>query len=78
MSAPGNLHGLNRHDLEIIGLLIDDWPDHRIGAALDLPISTVADKVEHILTKLAAPTRPVAVLRALGQGLYIPRPLISA
>jgi DNA-binding NarL/FixJ family response regulator len=68
--------GLNHRELEILGLPVADWPDRRIAAALDLPPRTVAETVEHILTKLAAPTRIVAVLRAIRQGLYIPRPLM--
>jgi DNA-binding CsgD family transcriptional regulator len=75
VSPPGNLHGLTTRDLEILGLLVEDWPIRRIGAALDLSVPTVADRVEHILTKLTAPSRAVAVVRALRQGLYIPRPL---
>jgi DNA-binding CsgD family transcriptional regulator len=76
VSPPGDLRGLTRRELEILGLLVDDWSDRRIGAALDLPPRTVAENVERTLTKLAAPTRTVATLRALRQGLYIPRPLI--
>jgi DNA-binding CsgD family transcriptional regulator len=78
VSAPGNVHGLNRRELEILGLLVDGWSDQRLAAALALPPLTVAENVEHILAKLAAPTRTVAVLRALGQGLYIPGALIPA
>jgi DNA-binding CsgD family transcriptional regulator len=73
VSPPGNLHGLTTSDLEILGLLVEDWSLRRIDAALDLPLPTVADRVEHILTKLTAPSRTVAILRALRQGLYIPR-----
>jgi DNA-binding CsgD family transcriptional regulator len=76
VSPPGNVPGLNHRELEILGLLVADWPDRRIAAALDLPPRTIAETVEHILTKLAAPTRIVAVLRAIRQGLYIPRPLM--
>jgi DNA-binding NarL/FixJ family response regulator len=75
VSPPGDLHGLTTRDLEILGLLVEDWSVRRIGAALDLSVPTVADRVEHILTKLAATSRAVAVVRALRQGLYIPRPL---
>jgi DNA-binding NarL/FixJ family response regulator len=75
VSPPGNLHELTTRDLEILGLLVEDWSLRRIGAALDLPPPTVADRVEHILTKLTAPSRTVAILQALRQGLYIPRML---
>jgi DNA-binding CsgD family transcriptional regulator len=76
VSGPGDLRGLARHELEILGLLVEDWSDQRIAVALDLPLRTVVESAERALTKLAAPTRTVAVLRALRQGLYIPRPLI--
>jgi DNA-binding NarL/FixJ family response regulator len=75
VSPPGNLHGLTTRDLEILGLLVEDWSLRRIGAALDLPLPTVADRVEHILTKPTAPSRTVAILQALRQGLYNPRSL---
>jgi DNA-binding NarL/FixJ family response regulator len=75
VSPPGDLHGLTIQELEILGLLVEDWSLRRIGAALDLPLSTVADRLEHILTKLTAPSRSVAVLQALRRGLYIPRVL---
>jgi hypothetical protein len=36
-SPPGNLRGLTRLELEILGLLIDDWSDAQIADALGLP-----------------------------------------
>jgi DNA-binding CsgD family transcriptional regulator len=78
LSPPGNLRGLNRAELEILGLLVEDWPDRRIAAALDLPETTVVHTVEHILTKLDAANRDVALMRAVRLGLYIPRPLNPA
>lgn len=76
VSPPGDTHRLDQRELEILGLLIEDWPDERIAAALALPPLIVAENVERILTKLDAPTRIVATLRALRQGLYTPRALI--
>ncbi|MCU7728404.1 LuxR C-terminal-related transcriptional regulator [Actinoplanes sp. KI2] len=76
VSPPGDTQGLDQRELEILGLLIDDWSDQRIAAALDLPTRTVAESVERILAKLNAPTRIVATLRALRRGLYTPRALI--
>jgi DNA-binding CsgD family transcriptional regulator len=78
VSPPGDLRGLTGRELEILGLLVDDWSDQRIAAALHLPLPSVAEHVEHILTKLAAPTRILATLRALRQGLYVPRSLNPA
>lgn len=77
VSPPGNLRALTIGDLEILGLLVEDWSVPRIGAALDLPLPAVADRVEHILTKLAAPSRTAAIMRAIRQGLYIPRLLVT-
>jgi DNA-binding CsgD family transcriptional regulator len=73
VSPPGDLCGLTRRQLEILGLLIEDWSDQRIATALNLPLPTVAENVERILTKLGAPTRIGATLRALRRGLYVPR-----
>jgi hypothetical protein len=78
VSPPGDTQGLDQRELEILGLLIDDWSDQRIAAALDLPPLIVTESVERILTKLYAPTRIVGTLRALRQGLYTPPALIRA
>jgi DNA-binding CsgD family transcriptional regulator len=75
VSPAGDLRGLTGRELQILGLLIDDWSDQRIAAAMHLPPPTVAGDVEHILAKLGAPTRIVATLRAIRQGLYVPRSL---
>jgi DNA-binding NarL/FixJ family response regulator len=61
--------------LEILGLIVEGWPNHRIAAALALAQRTVNTHLEHILAKLGAPTRTVAAARALRFGLYVPRPL---
>jgi DNA-binding NarL/FixJ family response regulator len=78
VSPPGDLRGLTRRQLAILGLLIDDWPDQRIAAAMNLALLTVAEIIEHILDRLAASTRTLAILRAAHQGLYIPRSLNPA
>ncbi|GIJ49573.1 hypothetical protein Val02_64590 [Virgisporangium aliadipatigenens] len=77
VSPPGDLHGLTTDDLEILGLLAEDRSVPRIGAALDLPLPTITDRIAHILTTLAAPSRTAAVMRAIRRGLYIPRPLAT-
>ena len=43
-------------ELEILGLPVDHWPDQRIATALDLPFLSVAEEVQRIQAKLAAPT----------------------
>ncbi|WP_460914137.1 response regulator transcription factor [Plantactinospora veratri] len=75
LSAPGDLHGLTPRELEILGLLVDGWPNQRIANTLVVAPRTVAAHVEHILAKLAAPSRTLAAVRALRLGLYVPRSL---
>jgi DNA-binding NarL/FixJ family response regulator len=76
LSPPGDLHGLTGRELEILGLLVEGWPNRRIGAALYIAQRTVAAHIEHILPKLGAPTRTLAAVRALRLGLYVPFPLV--
>ena len=78
VSPPGDLHGLTGRELVILGLLIEDWSDQRIAAALHLPPVAVTEHVQHVLAKLGVPTRLLATLRALRLGLYVPRPLDGA
>jgi DNA-binding NarL/FixJ family response regulator len=75
VALPGDLHGLTRRELEVLGLLIEGWTNARIAAALVIAPRTVATHMENILAKLGAETRALAAVRALGQGLYVPRPL---
>jgi DNA-binding CsgD family transcriptional regulator len=75
VSPPGYLHGLTRRELEILGLIVEGWPNWRIAAALALAQRTVNTHLEHILAKLEVPTRTVAAVRALRFGLYVPRAL---
>ncbi|MDG4833519.1 hypothetical protein O7627_30050 [Solwaraspora sp. WMMD1047] len=78
LSPPGDQHGLSRHELEILGLLAEDWPDRRIATALRTSPAGVADRVALITARLAAPTREVAILRACRLGLYVPPGLPAA
>jgi DNA-binding CsgD family transcriptional regulator len=75
LSPPGDLHGLTGRELTILGLLVEGWSNRRIAAALFIAQRTVAAHVEHILSKLGAPTRTLAAVRALRLGLYVPFPL---
>jgi DNA-binding CsgD family transcriptional regulator len=72
MSPPGDLRGLTHRELEILGLIVEGWPNRRIAAALFITARTVATHVEHILPKLSTPTRTLAAVRALRLGLYVP------
>lgn len=75
VSPAGDLHGLTRRELEIVGLLIDGWSNQRIAVAMSIAERTVATHLEHILVKLGAATRALAAVRALRYGLYVPRPI---
>jgi DNA-binding CsgD family transcriptional regulator len=72
MSPPGDVRGLTHRELEILGLIVEGWPNRRIAAALFITARTVATHVEHILPKLSTPTRTLAAVRALRLGLYVP------
>jgi DNA-binding CsgD family transcriptional regulator len=78
VSAPGSRLGLDRTELEILGLLIEDWSIQRIAAALAIGEGAVWDAVRTIQDKLAAPNLGIATMRALRQGVYIPRALSCA
>jgi len=75
VSPPGDLLGLTPRELELLGLIVNGWPNHRIAAAMVIAERTVAAHIEHILVKLAAPSRTLAAVRAFRQGLYVPRTL---
>ncbi|MBE1485818.1 LuxR C-terminal-related transcriptional regulator [Plantactinospora soyae] len=74
-SPVGDLRGLTRRELEILGLLVDGWSNQRMANRLVIAQRTVAAHIEHILIKLNAPSRTLAAVRALRLGLYVPRPL---
>jgi DNA-binding CsgD family transcriptional regulator len=73
ISAAVDLHGLTPRELEILGLLVEGWPNARIAATLVIAERTVATHLEHILAKLDVTTRAAAAALALRLGLYIPR-----
>jgi DNA-binding CsgD family transcriptional regulator len=73
ISPAVDLHGLTPRELEIIGLLVEGWPNARIAATLVVAERTVATHMEHILAKLQVATRTAAAALALRLGLYIPR-----
>jgi DNA-binding CsgD family transcriptional regulator len=72
VSPPGDLHRLTPRELQVLGLIVEGWPNRRIAAALVLSDHTVITHVEHILAKLAVPTRTAAAVLALRLGLYVP------
>jgi DNA-binding CsgD family transcriptional regulator len=72
VSPPGNLRGLTPRELEVLGLLIDGYSNREIARTLVVAQRTVAAHIEHILTKLAAPSRTLAAVRAEREGVYVP------
>jgi DNA-binding NarL/FixJ family response regulator len=69
---PPDLSGLTWRELEVLGMLINGWPNQRIAGALFITPRTVAAHVDHIMCKLAASNRTLAAIRADRLGLYIP------
>jgi DNA-binding CsgD family transcriptional regulator len=77
ISPPGEMYKLTGRELEILGFVIEGWPNNRIAGDLFITERTVAAHVEHILAKLGVANRTVAAVQALRWGLYIPRGLIG-
>jgi DNA-binding CsgD family transcriptional regulator len=75
ISPPGDLLGLTRRELEVLGSVIDGGTNQEIAHALFITERTVAAHLEHIRAKLDAPTRTVAAVRSLHLALYIPHQL---
>jgi len=72
VSAAGGVYGLTGRELEILGFLVEGWPNNRIAGTLFITERTVAAHVEHILAKLGVANRTLAAVRALRAGLYVP------
>lgn len=72
LAPAGDLHGLTHRELRILGMLTADWTPARITARLRLSRHALHTAVEDIRTKLGAPSRAAAVIRAADQGLYLP------
>ncbi|MCU7730815.1 helix-turn-helix transcriptional regulator [Actinoplanes sp. KI2] len=71
-SPPGDLHGLTRRELEVLGLVIDGATNRQIASTLFITQRTVAAHLEHIRVKLDAPTRTAAAVRSLDHALFLP------
>jgi DNA-binding CsgD family transcriptional regulator len=72
LAPAGDLYGLAHRELRVLGMLIAGWSHQRIAAHLGLTRHAVAATVEDVRTKLAAPTRAAAVMRAAERGLHLP------
>src|SRR4030095_2765364 len=73
ISPKGDLRGLTRRELEVLGFIIDGRTNHYIARALFIAERTVAAHLEHIRAKLDAPTRTVAAVRSMHLALYLPQ-----
>ena len=76
VSPPGDLRGLTPRELEVLGLLVEGSSNAAIAHALVVAPRTVAAHLEHILVKLAAPSRTLAAVRAQRAGLFVPPSLV--
>ncbi|MGY1663755.1 response regulator transcription factor [Geodermatophilus sp. SYSU D00705] len=72
VSPPGDLRGLTPRELEVLGLLVEGASNAMIARALVVAPRTVAAHLEHVLVKLAAPSRTLAAVRAERAGLFVP------
>jgi DNA-binding CsgD family transcriptional regulator len=77
VSPAGDLHGLSRRELDVLGLLVTGASNERIAVALGITARTVAVHVDHVRAKLAASSRTSAAARALRLGLYVPFALVT-
>jgi DNA-binding CsgD family transcriptional regulator len=77
ISPPGDLFGLTRRELVVLGLVIEGHANQGIAARLSITARTAAAHLEHIRAKLRAPNRTAAAVLAMRRGLYIPDRLIE-
>jgi DNA-binding CsgD family transcriptional regulator len=75
ISASGDLLGLTRRELEVLGFIIDGQTNQYIAHALFITERTVAAHLEHIRAKMDVPNRTVAAVRSLQLALYVPHQL---
>lgn len=65
-------HDLTGRELEVLGLVVAGCSNQQVARRLSIAQRTVAAHVEHILHKLAAPSRTAAAVRAEREGCYVP------
>ncbi|SFL21731.1 helix-turn-helix transcriptional regulator [Geodermatophilus ruber] len=78
VSPPPDLRGMSHRELQVLGLVLEDWPDERIAQALGTTTKEVADCVHRSMDLLDAPSRTGLVIRALREGLFLPRRTVTA
>ncbi|SFL09804.1 hypothetical protein [Geodermatophilus ruber] len=73
LSPQPDVHGLSRHDLQVLGLIVAGWEDdRRIAAALDSTPEDVAESARRGMQLLGTPSRTGLAVRALREGLFLP------
>jgi DNA-binding CsgD family transcriptional regulator len=72
LSPPGDVHRLTPRELEVLGMMVDGYSNQQIARRLIVTVRTAAAHIEHILAKLASPTRTHAAVHAQREGVYVP------
>jgi hypothetical protein len=73
LSPEPDLHGLSRHDLQVLGLIVAGWEDdRRIAAALGSTPEAIAETARRGMQVLGACSRTGLAGRALREGLFLP------
>ena len=75
VSPAGDLCGLSRRELQVLGLLVTGASNQRIAEGLGITARTVEVHLDHARAKLGAPSRTTAAARALRLGLFVPSSL---
>jgi DNA-binding CsgD family transcriptional regulator len=78
VSPHGDLHGMTGRELEVLGVLVEGWPNQAIASELGITERTAGAHLEHIMAKLAVTSRTIAAVSALRLGLFVPRLLHGA
>lgn len=71
LAPAGDLHGLTPRELQVLGLLVEGFSNQDIARTLVVTPRTVAAHLEHVLSKLEAPTRTLVAVRAARDGLFV-------
>jgi DNA-binding CsgD family transcriptional regulator len=78
VSPQPDLRGMSHRELQVLGLVVEDWPDERIAQALGTTTEEVADCIHRSMYRLAVPSRTGLAVRALREGLFLPRRTFDA
>jgi DNA-binding CsgD family transcriptional regulator len=72
ITPEADCRGLTPRELQVLGLLVDGRSNQQIATRLSVAPRTVAAHIEHLLTKLNAPSRTLAAVLAEREGCYVP------